>query len=409
MPQTPRHTWQFRHRFRRDAYGWRSSSLAVQRVREAVSEIKKAARRDPMLGAEGAILFLEKVSAALMHVDSSTGALGTAVNKAVATLAVIIAKAPADPKTRDRWLDRLWAAHEDDEMPYLDVLGDHWGAVCASKEVASRWADDLLTPVRESWRPDADFRWYFAGTTHCLSALLAAERYEELLELLDLSPNNIWHYRMYGVEALVRLGRRADALRYAEERRALNDSHVAIARKCEEILLDSGLRDEAYERYAFEANQAGTYLAWFRGIVKRYPHKDPAEILTDLVAATPGDEGKWFAAAKDAGLLGEAIALANATPCAPQTLTRAARDFATSNPEFAVEAGMAALRWVLKGYDYEITGLDALAAYRATMAAAENLGRIEETRARVGKLVASETRTDSLVTRVLERELRLVR
>ena len=42
--------------------------------------------------------------------------------------------------------------------------------------------------------------------------------------------------------------------------------------------------------------------------------------------ATPGEEGKWFAAAKDAGLYDEAIALARRTPTDPRTLARAARD-----------------------------------------------------------------------------------
>ncbi len=75
--------------------GWRSQP-AIQRVREAVSEIKKAARSDPLLAAEGSVLFLEKVSPALEHVDSSSGAIGTAVNHAIEELVSIIAKAPVD-------------------------------------------------------------------------------------------------------------------------------------------------------------------------------------------------------------------------------------------------------------------------------------------------------------------------
>jgi len=56
-----KHRWQFAARFRRNAFDWRSQP-AIQKVREAVSEIKKAARRDPVLAADGAVLFLEKVS-----------------------------------------------------------------------------------------------------------------------------------------------------------------------------------------------------------------------------------------------------------------------------------------------------------------------------------------------------------
>ena len=56
--------------------------------------------------------------------------------------------------------------------------------------------------------------------------------------------------------------------------------------------------------------------------------KPASVVLADLVRHTAGEEGKWFAAAKDAKLFDEAVALANARPCDPKTLTRAARDFA---------------------------------------------------------------------------------
>jgi len=71
--------WEFKARFRRHAFGWRSQS-AIQRVKQAVAEIKKVARKDPMLAAEGAVSFIERLSPALELVDSSSGAIGTAVN-----------------------------------------------------------------------------------------------------------------------------------------------------------------------------------------------------------------------------------------------------------------------------------------------------------------------------------------
>jgi hypothetical protein len=61
-----------------------------------LAEIKKVARRDPLLAAGGAVLFLERVSPALENVDGSSGAIGTAVNRAIADLVPIIADAPAD-------------------------------------------------------------------------------------------------------------------------------------------------------------------------------------------------------------------------------------------------------------------------------------------------------------------------
>jgi hypothetical protein len=43
-------TWEFKPRFRRRAFGWRSQP-AIQRVKEAVAEIKKVARTDAALAA----------------------------------------------------------------------------------------------------------------------------------------------------------------------------------------------------------------------------------------------------------------------------------------------------------------------------------------------------------------------
>ena len=93
------------------AFGWRPQP-AVQQVREAAAEIQKVAKRDPALAAMGAVLFLEKVSPALEQVDSSSGAIGTAVDHAIETCVRVIAEAPVDDDTRDRWLGRLWEAHQ---------------------------------------------------------------------------------------------------------------------------------------------------------------------------------------------------------------------------------------------------------------------------------------------------------
>jgi NAD(P)-dependent dehydrogenase (short-subunit alcohol dehydrogenase family) len=112
-------------------------------VKEAVNEVRQVARRDPVLAAEGAVSFLERVSPALEQVDGSSGAIGTAVNNAVRALVPIIAHAPFEPAVREVWLERLWAAHEADEMPYIEILGEYWGELCASKEAASAWADRL--------------------------------------------------------------------------------------------------------------------------------------------------------------------------------------------------------------------------------------------------------------------------
>src|SRR6266436_9479778 len=134
MVKAETHTWEFKARFRRSAFGWRSQP-AIQRVKEAVSEIKKVARREPVLAADGAVTFLERLSPALERVDSSSGAIGTAVNHAISELVPVIAGAPANVQVRERWLERLWAAHEADRIPYIEGLADVRVQLCASKEV----------------------------------------------------------------------------------------------------------------------------------------------------------------------------------------------------------------------------------------------------------------------------------
>ncbi len=395
--------WEFRARFRRHSFGWRSQP-AVQRVKQAVSEVKAVARRDPMLGAEGAVLFLERVSPALEHVDSSSGAIGTAVCHAIEAFAPIIAAAPADPKTRQQWLDRLWAAHEADAIPFIETLADHWGELCASKEVASHWADELVGITRMALSPDPKLPGHYHGTSACLSALYAAERYEEIVDVLRV--DTIWAYKRWAVKALVAMSKKAEAMRYAESCRSPWASDHEIDAMCEEILLSSGLVEEAYQRYGLRANRCGTYLATFRAVARRYPRKSPRELLADLADTTPGDEAKWFAAAKEACLYDEAVALASSGPCDPKTLTRAARDFADKEPAFSLEVGLLALRWLAEGYGYEVTSADVWSAYTHTMKAASNCDAADETRERLRQLVSGEE-TGGFVTSVLGSQLGL--
>jgi hypothetical protein len=407
MAKPTKHKWTFAARFRRHAFGWRSQP-AIKRVKEAVSEIKAAARKNPLLAAEGSILFLEKLSPALQQVDSSSGAIGTAVNNAIAALVPIIAKAPAEDNLRKKWLDRLWKAIEEDDIPYIELLLNHWGTLCNSPDLASQWADNLMTPLRLTWSQNQKTgSGYFIGTSACLGALLRAGRYKEILKLLDLAPYTFWHYRQWGVKALAAMGKKAKALRYAEDSRDLNEPNQLISEACEEILLSSGMAEEAFSKYAIEANQKSTYLATYRAIVKKYPHKVPKDILLDLVASSPGNEGKWFAAAKSAGLYREAIELANQTPCDPKTLTRAARDMKDKQPLFALEAGITALRWLIAGYGYEITNLDVREAYDFTMEAARNAKCQDNTLKRIRTMVERDTLGDRFVSRILGPELEI--
>jgi len=404
MTAVKAHVWTFRSQFRAGAFGWRSD-LPIKRIKEAVAEIKKAARKDEVLAAEGAVIFLEKVSGALAQVDSSSGAIGTAVNRAIETLVPVIAQAPATDGLRDKWLDRLWRAIEDDDIPYIELLPDHWGAMCVTPERASGWADRFIEAVRMTWSPDLPRGGYFKGTAACLSALYAGGRHEDLLNLLDLSPYKFWHDRRWGVRALVAQGKTMAALQYAEDTRGPNQPGSQISDACEEILLSEGLWREAYDRYALEANRRSTYLATFKAMTTKYPQIAPKTILAGLIDGTPGDEGKWFAAAKSAGLLTEAAELAQRFPCDPRTLTRATRDFAASHPDFARSVGMAALKWLLCGYGYDLTAQDVANALNHTLEAARNEGSEADTMLSIQQLIEQHPGADRTIVAQMRRKL----
>ena len=129
-------------------------------------------------------------------------------------------------------------------------------------------------------------------------------------------------------------------------------------------------------------------------MTSKYPQIEPKAILGDLVARTPGDEGKWFVAAKSAGLLAEAAELARTSPCDPKTLTRAARNFAASKPDFARSVGLAALQSLLCGYGYELTALDVVDALSHTLEAARHNGTEADTVRRIQLLVDQHPRAE---------------
>ena len=171
-------------------------------------------------------------------------------------------------------------------------------------------------------------------------------------------------------------------------------------------MLETGFADEAYSRYAVGATCATTKLATFKAIVKKYPHMSRETILRDLVASQPGNEGKWFAAAKDAGFFELAIELANRSPSAPRTLIRAAKDYAVERQDFALAAGMTALRGIVNGWGYDITGADVLNAYDAIIAAAGAAGMDEAAaKADVRAIIAANRGGGEFAGRMLSSQL----
>ncbi|MGF6408570.1 reverse transcriptase domain-containing protein [Paraburkholderia tuberum] len=127
MSRTASHKWVFAARFRRGAFGWKSA-LPIQRLKEALTEIRQIARADPVLAADGAVALLEKLSPALEQVDSSSGAIGTAVNRAIDALVKIEASPVSETTRRD-----------------ADALGS-----CVQRKFASAsiWTDAMLAALQ---------------------------------------------------------------------------------------------------------------------------------------------------------------------------------------------------------------------------------------------------------------------
>jgi len=128
---------------------------------------------------------MEKIWPALAHVDSSSGALGNTVSKTVHELIAVVVAAPADETRRERWLEQMWMAVEEDGVDYLWEVSERWGELCGTPERASVAADEFLPLLRLSWQERGG---YFRGTPACLGCLLVAERYEELLALIGTAP-----------------------------------------------------------------------------------------------------------------------------------------------------------------------------------------------------------------------------
>lgn len=399
------HPWAFRARLRRAAFGWKGSKLAIERIHEALAEIRAVARTDPATAAEGAVIFLEKLSPALSQVDSSTGALGNATYAAVRELAPLIGSAPVNAAVRRKWLDRLFEAIQEDDPPYIESLGDHWGDLCATPELASIWVDQLMPTLRNLLRERKRGTYaFFSGTAPCYSALFKAGRHDELLELLAMDPHPIWPYLVWGARVLAARGQVDEAIAYVRDRAGTTTSLETIACFAEELLLKADRRAEAFDQYALLANQANSNLSTFRAIAKKYPELAPDKLLGHLIASTPGEPGKWFATAKTLKLFDRATQLAWASPCDPKTLTRAARDHLLKQPAFAMQAALAALHWMSMGHGYELTGIDVQEAHRLATEAADAAHQRDHARATIEQILAADRPMSAWMKRSLGME-----
>ncbi len=213
--------WTFKARFRARAFGWRGSKTAIARLKEAVSEIKTAAKADAVAGGEGAVVLMERLWPTFQDIDTSSSSLGTAVNATLKEVIPILIVARAMPKVRAAWLERLYHAVQEDGVQYLYPLEERWGEVAVFPELMNEYADLLLPLLRRVWGGEPPGG-YVVGGTICLSCLLEVGRYNELLELLRHARHRSWSDQRFGAEALARQGHHEAALAFADACRKAN-------------------------------------------------------------------------------------------------------------------------------------------------------------------------------------------
>ena len=127
-------------------------------------------------------------------------------------------------------------------------------------------------------------------------------------------------------------------------------------------------------------------------IAGKYPEIDPDRLLTDLIATTPGVEGKWFATAKMLKRLDLAMQFAWKSPCDPKTSIRAARDNVARGPAFAAEVALAAVHRSCRGRAYELTALDVRMACELANVAGDAVGQSERVVLRIQTMIRPTTR-----------------
>jgi hypothetical protein len=390
MAKTPAHKWAFKPGMRAGAYSWKSSAKAIERLKSASSEIRAVARVDPVTAAEGVIALAQRIWPAFEHIDTSSGALGSAVRRSLEELLPVLINAPTDEKTRAKWLEQLREAIEDDGVDYLAPIAHCFGQIAAYPALMNLHADRDLDMIEAAWSDHERFI-HVATASLTLSCLLEAGRHDELLALLARKKTHLWFDEKFGAEALLRQGREDEALAYAEallqgDRRPW--SYQDIAQFCERILVGQGRDDEAYRRFGLPSVSGNTYLAMWRDLVKRYPDLDARQILKDLMESH-GSQGKWFAAAKTAKYLDIALDCAAQPDAAPATLIRAARDFAIKEPAFAAQVGLHAIAHLLAGRGYEPSPFDIDEAVGYVMAAAQRIGQGDQVLRELKRLAAN--------------------
>jgi hypothetical protein len=397
-----KHNWEFTKYFRANVYGWKGTALASKRIKDAVKEIKSVAQKEPVTAAEGAVLFIEKCWRAIEHIDSSSGAIGTAVNNALIEMVQIIHDAPLAIQERQKLTERIWESWQEEGYGYYDELSKRWVEICVKPEILIYWADNFLPIVKNVFSSDTPGS-YFKGSEPCLSCLFETGRYDELIEIIQSDPKPMFHYRKYFIKVIAARGDIEKALSMIDE--SLYDSYSSIeaANLGEDILLNAGRTEEAYKRYGLMMPFQSTGLATLSAIRKKYPEISPQRILNDLLDADRGNEGRYFAAARKIGMIELAIEIAEKHNVEPKTLITACKDYFEKDPGISVKFGLIALQRYADGYGYEPEYSDVKKCYDFLIKASEKTGQVENISAMVKIMAVNDKSIRKLVSLVVNR------
>ncbi len=374
---------------------------AQQALVRALRQLRALRRASPSAANEALVPWLASIPEALCELHDPERSLARQIKRALAELMPWLESADVSPEIRRAWTTRLWPVMLADESAILEGVADAWGAI-AGPDLATEWASRLYPQLHEAWSKGHDDR----GSRACLSALVAAGRYRDVLELLALRTVGIWPERRFGVIALAALGRIDDAIDYARDSNLLGHAYeLAIAEQCEQVLLAAGQRERAYVDFAHSANHRQNYLQTFRSLTRKYPEREPSTILSDLIEASPGLEGRWFATARSLRFFNLAAEIAQRAPCDPRTLNRAAGERATHDPIFAYDVAVASLRWIAEGHGYLIDGADVFEAYDIAVDAARRLGKLALLREQIAVICQGMHASAEWIRRLLTPQL----
>lgn len=139
MKMTPSHKWTFKTRLRSGAYGWKASALASKRLKEAVREIKSAAKSDLVLAGDGIVTLIERIWPSLQDIDTSSGSLGSAVNPVGPDERLPHAQIPRPRPPRRRRLR-------------IKNSPNHWTTTPAAHTICCRRVKCYFLLMRSSWQ-----------------------------------------------------------------------------------------------------------------------------------------------------------------------------------------------------------------------------------------------------------------